>query len=152
MAPACPPHRRALRVFAGNAPVQEECLGLLAALTLRMPAIASAAADAGAIEALMEVLESQAVPTEPTGAAAAAPPSAGASNGISDGTGISNGGVARQACMAIRNMVVRNPELRGPFLDKGAEALVRGVKARYAGSCGDVGSAALRDLGLEQYQ
>lgn len=143
--------RSTLRVFGAAPAVQEEALGLLAALTLRMPAIATAAADAGAVEAIMQTLEAQAAAAAAPGAAAAKlQQHAAAGNGNGNGAGAA--GVARQACMALRNMVVRNPELRAPFLERGAEALVRGAKARHAALCGDVGSAALRDLGLDQYQ
>jgi hypothetical protein len=47
--------------------------------------------------------------------------------------------------------VVRNPELRPSFLDKGAETLLRGAKKAFPDQCRDVGSAALRDLGLDDY-
>jgi hypothetical protein len=132
--------------------VQEELLGLLAALTLRMPAIAAAAADAGAISALLEVLEASQAPAAPAAGAVKLQARGAGANGRANGR--ANGAVgyaARQACMAVRNMVVRNPELRVPFLEHGAEALLRGAKAQF-GACGDVGSAALRDLGLDQYQ
>jgi hypothetical protein len=117
-----------------------------------MPSISSAAADAGAIDALVEVLEAQQAATATAnsrhaGGAAKLAARAGGDGAAANAT---VGGVARQACMAIRNMVVRNPELRAPFLERGAEPLVRGVKGRF-GVCGDVGSAALRDLGLDQY-
>lgn len=59
--------------------------------------------------------------------------------------------VQRQACMSIRNIVARNPELRGLVLEKGAEPLLRTVKASHPQACMDVGSAALRDLGLNDY-
>jgi hypothetical protein len=48
-------------------------------------------------------------------------------------------------------MVVRNPELRPAFLAAGAEELLRSVKVLFPSSCKDVGSAALRDLGLDNY-
>lgn len=57
----------------------------------------------------------------------------------------------RQACMAVRNMVVRNPELRAPFLAKDMEPLLRAAKAKHPKACKDVASAALRDLGLDNY-
>lgn len=40
--------------------------------------------------------------------------------------------------------------MRSTLLDKGAEGLLRQVKAAYP-SCADAGSAALRDLGLDNY-
>lgn len=51
----------------------------------------------------------------------------------------------------MRNMVVRNLELRPVFLGKGAEDAVRAAKRAHPKSCTDVGSAALRDLGLDNY-
>lgn len=44
----------------------------------------------------------------------------------------------------------RSPEVRASLLDKGAEALLRQVKCAYP-SCAEAGAAALRDLGLENY-
>lgn len=49
-------------------------------------------------------------------------------------------------CLPMR----RSPEVRASLLDKGAEALLRQVKCAYP-SCAEAGAAALRDLGLENY-
>ena len=67
----------------------------------------------------------------------------------------------RQACAAIRNLVSRNPELRPVLLswssgeqgDNGdkIEPLLREARDRYPDACGDVGAAALRDLGCDDY-
>jgi len=59
--------------------------------------------------------------------------------------------VQRQACMALRNLVARNTEFRSALLEMGAEEALRKAKAAYPQACGDVGSAALRDLGLVNY-
>jgi hypothetical protein len=120
-----------------------------------MPAISAAAAEAGVVEAVVEALEAAGLAqggAGQSGAAAAKAQQQARSNGNGggNGNGSSAAGAARQACMALRNMVVRNPELRAPFLERGAEALLRGAKAAHP-ACGDVGSAALRDLGLDQY-
>lgn len=161
--------------------VREQLLGMLAALVLRMPAISSAAAEAGAVDLLVEVLaaapamaaEAKALSGatangSTTGDRAANPgriPAASTDSAESDdlaskvfGVGVassnSNGSAAavqRQACMAVRNMVVRNPELRPGFLAANAEELLRAVKTSFPGSCKDVASAALRDLGLNNY-
>lgn len=40
--------------------------------------------------------------------------------------------------------------MRAALLDKGAEGLLRQVKAAYP-ACAEAGSAALRDLGLDSY-
>ena len=58
--------------------------------------------------------------------------------------------VMRQACQLVRNLVVRNTELRRPMLDKGVEAVLRGAKR--LNECDDVATAALRDLGLSDYK
>jgi hypothetical protein len=104
--------------------VLEAAVGLLVNMTLRMPAVCADAADAGCLDLLLAVLRSEAPGLAP---------------------------LQRQACMAVRNMAVRNPELRPAFLDKGAEALLRRAKVAYPKECRDVGSAALRDLGLDKY-
>ena len=59
--------------------------------------------------------------------------------------------VQRQCCMLLRNMVVRNLELRPVFLGQDAEALLRAAKRLHPKTCSDVGAAALRDLGLDNY-
>lgn len=56
-----------------------------------------------------------------------------------------------QACMALRNMVARNPELRPAVLERGVEAFLRRAKVAHPATCADVGSAALRDLGFDDY-
>jgi hypothetical protein len=53
--------------------------------------------------------------------------------------------------MALRNMVSRNQDLRGPLLERGVEALLRGAKTGFPSTCSDVASAALRDLGFDDY-
>lgn len=57
--------------------------------------------------------------------------------------------VMRQACQLVRNLVVRNPNLRKPMLGKGVEPVLRGAKQLR--ECDDVALAALRDLGLDDY-
>lgn len=57
--------------------------------------------------------------------------------------------VMRQACQLVRNLVVRNTELRRPVLDRGVEAVLRGAKKLQ--DCDDVAIAALRDLGVADY-
>ena len=149
----------------------EHALGLLVAMTLRMPAISAAAAEAGAVDALVDILgtsdNNRGANNSASGPAATASSSKSGGEKQSDalepasavfGVGVSTGrsvpvkaAVMRQGCMAVRNMVVRNPELRPQFLTKGAEDVLRQVKAKYPSVCGDVGLAALRDLGLNNY-
>ena len=57
--------------------------------------------------------------------------------------------VMRQACQVVRNLVVRNTHLRQPMLQRGVEPVLRGAKKLT--DCGDVALAALRDLGLDDY-
>jgi hypothetical protein len=175
---------RAVRAYGSHPAVQEQLLGLLVALVLRMPDIAAAAAEAGGIDVLTEVLSAAPAMAAEAKVSAAANGSAKATNGpaaaapnnskrssaegedeqeiaskvfgVGGSSGGSNGSssvaaVQRQACMALRNMVVRNPELHPGFLAAGAEELLRSVKLLFPGSCKDVASAALRDLGLDNY-
>ena len=60
--------------------------------------------------------------------------------------------VQRQACMAVRNLVARNTEYRSAILELGFEAAIRQAKMSHPQACDDVGSAALRDLGLSDYK
>ena len=113
-----------MTTYPNGGSVLEPGLGLLTALMLRNPDVAEAAAQAGASEVIVDVM----------------------------GTNAQQAAVLRQACMAVRNMVVRNPDLRPQVLSKGVEALLRAAKKAHPGPCGDVASAALRDLGLDNYQ
>ncbi|XP_051192430.1 uncharacterized protein [Lolium perenne] len=56
----------------------------------------------------------------------------------------------KQACLMIRNLVVRNPENRTILLKEGVEKLIRKAKAIH-GSCKSTATDALRDLGLDNY-
>lgn len=172
----------AARAYRTQPEVLEQLLGLLGALTLRMPDVSAAAADAGAIEVLLEVLAAApAMQQQAAAAAKAAAPApaamaavaraadaddseraadeaadrvfgvASAGSSAAAGGGGAHAAAQRQACMALRNMVVRNPELRPAFLDGGAEELLRSTCSLYPTACRDVAAAALRDLGLDNY-
>ncbi|KAL5992673.1 hypothetical protein ACLOJK_013592 [Asimina triloba] len=56
----------------------------------------------------------------------------------------------RQSCLMIRNLVVRSPEIRAILLANGVEKIIRVAKQSHA-SCKDAAAAALRDLGLDDY-
>ncbi|KAM4552705.1 armadillo repeat-containing protein 6 isoform 2-T4 [Odontesthes bonariensis] len=56
--------------------------------------------------------------------------------------------VQKQACMLLRNLVARMQEFNQPILDMGAEALIAQAVQTHQ-DCGDVGKAALRDLGCK---
>ena len=125
--------------------VLEPVAGLLAAMTLRQPGVAARAADAGAVAALCQALGR--LTTTTTTATAAV-----AKKGLPAANGTDSAAACRQLCMAVRNMAGRGgDELRAAFLARGAEPLLRAAKSTHPAACGDVGSAALRDLGLDNY-
>ena len=101
----------------------EQAIGLLTAVSLRNPTGAAAMAEARCLEVVIATM--RAMPCAPN--------------------------VQRQACMCLRNAVVRNPENKPRILEKGAEALILAAKRDHSSACMDVGSAALRDLGCENY-
>ncbi|EFJ47195.1 hypothetical protein VOLCADRAFT_105247 [Volvox carteri f. nagariensis] len=112
-----------VELHSGSDDVVEAALGLLGNMMLRQPEICAKAAVAGVADVVVEAMQRHA----------------------------GRAHVQRQACLVTRIMVARNPELRPLFLERGAEALLRAAKAAHPASCRDVGSAALRDLGLDNY-
>ena len=60
--------------------------------------------------------------------------------------------VQRQACQAIRNVAGRCPDLRPVVKQRGAETVLRRSGALFPAACQDVSSAALRDLGFDDYK
>uniref|UniRef100_A0A8B9H9I3 Armadillo repeat containing 6 n=1 Tax=Astyanax mexicanus TaxID=7994 RepID=A0A8B9H9I3_ASTMX len=54
----------------------------------------------------------------------------------------------KQSCMLLRNLVARTRDFSQPILEMGAEALIGQALASHR-DCGDVGRAALRDLGCQ---
>lgn len=56
--------------------------------------------------------------------------------------------VQKQACMVLRNLVSRMQNFTQPILEMGAEALISQALVAHR-DCGDVGRAALRDLGCQ---
>lgn len=114
---------KALKAAEESKAVAEQILGLLAAVMLRHAEHAELLADAGALGlALLTVKGLEAAP-----------------------------GVQRQACMFVRNAVARSERVKQLALEAGAEAVVRQAKLLHPKPCGDVGSAALRDLGFADY-
>lgn len=59
--------------------------------------------------------------------------------------------VQRQACIALRNLVARCKDQQSAILGIGAEEAIRSAKLAFPSACKDVGSAALRDLGCDNY-
>lgn len=101
----------------------EQALALCAALSLRNPDFVASAATAGILDAALDAMTAH-------------PQSAG---------------VQRAAAMFIRNCAARNADVRPMLLDRGAEPLLRAAKKSHPSACADVGSAALRDLGADNY-
>ena len=133
----------------------EQALGLVAALALRHPAVSEAAVAAGCVPAIVAVLAGSA---EAGGAenAAPPPPSTTPSPALLPSTPAAKAHqwALRQACAATRNLASRAaPD--GPVLAALASArltpLLRAARRRYPDACGDVGAAALRDLGVDDY-
>ena len=113
------------------ASVAEQALGLLANMSLRNPEIASEATAGGCVAEALHAMRA-----------------------LLDASGQENGrtGAAlRQGCMALRNIAGRLPEERHVILAAGAEKVVRNAKEMYPTACQDVGAAALRDFGLDNY-
>ena len=54
----------------------------------------------------------------------------------------------KQACLAIRNLVARNPEHRDIILEAGGESLIRKAYTQMP-DCEDLAKGALRDLMCE---
>lgn len=115
--------------------VAEQALGLLTNCALRSPEVAEAAVAQGvvaeALQTMKHVLSLQ-------------------KDGI---TSAAYGSVLRQGCMALRNIAGRSSEeVKEQVLAAGAERVVRASRLEYPSACQDVGSAALRDLGLNNYK
>lgn len=126
--------------FAGDAAeaaVAEAALGFLANLALRNPDASKAAVEEGCAPAIVQTMRSMLALCSSAGG----PKAAGRAPAA-----------LRQGCMAVRNMAVRSEEARAALLEAGAEAVVRQARAEAPTGCGDVGSAALRDMGLDDYQ
>jgi hypothetical protein len=102
---------------------QEQMIGALAAVCLKNPSGASSVGASGALDAVAD-------------AAHRAP---------------AHAGIQRAACLFVRNAVSRCPDNAALALRCGFEPLLRVAKRRHPRECVDVGSAALRDLGCENY-
>jgi hypothetical protein len=134
--------------------ILEPVAALLAAMTLRQPDIASAAQEAGAVGALVAALGRLAppCPCPRDGAPGAVTAAATVSPAAPSSASASAGPACRQLCLAVRNMACRGGDgVRAAFLAAGAEPRLRAAKAAHPAACRDVGSAALRDLGLDNY-
>lgn len=108
--------------FADDPSVLQEVMSLIGVLSLRLPDNAARAVEAGAGDLAIKSMRKF--------------PSAYQ--------------MQRQSCLMIRNLVARNPENRTILLSNGIEELIRKAKASHP-SCKDAATAALRDLGLDDY-
>lgn len=99
----------------------EAVIGLMTNLVLRQPGFSQTFYDAGCVSALAQAAQQQ--ERKPR--------------------------VLKQICMFVRNIVSRVPDMRGAYLEEGFEEIFRNARAKHPNVCGDVGSAVLRDLGLE---
>ena len=103
----------------------EQCVGALAAACLKRPEVATACVSENAFEIVAEAMGCPVGATHP--------------------------GLQRQACMFFRNAVARAPELRAVALATTAESSLRAAKRNHPRACADVATAALRDLGCDDY-
>ncbi|XP_024514840.1 armadillo repeat-containing protein 6 [Selaginella moellendorffii] len=108
--------------YSEDVSVIQEVMSAIASITLRSPSNATKAVEAGAIDLAVEMMDKH--PQAP--------------------------GMQKQTCHMLRNLASRNPENRALILERGLEKLIRAAKSRHA-SCKDASSAALRDLGLDNY-
>ncbi len=115
--------------------VVEQALGLLTNITLRNPEISAAAVASGCVVDVLRAMRAL-IDTVPT---------------TKSSFSTRRESSLRQGCMALRNIAARCPEERQVLLAEGAEKLLREIKVALPESCHDVGSAALRDLGLNKY-
>lgn len=109
-------------VYMEEPSVLQEIMATIRALSLRSPTNAAKAVEGGAVDLAAEAMEEHR----------------------------SAHLMQKQACLMIRNLAVRNPENRPIILEKGLEKLIRNAKANHE-SCKDAATAALRDLGLDDY-
>ncbi|XP_076931817.1 uncharacterized protein LOC143597110 [Bidens hawaiensis] len=108
--------------LADDSSVLQEVMTIICTLCLRSPATASLAMEAGAGDLAIQSM--QRFPNSYQ--------------------------LQKNACLMIRNLVARNPENRPVLLSNGIEKIIRNAKESHK-SCRDAAVAALRDLGLENY-
>jgi len=102
--------------------VRENSISILAALALRNVEVSNELRANGGVDQLLELM-----PQETCGK------------------------VLRQCCILIRNIAVRNQDTRDYLVANNVTAQLHDLKALHPRSCIDVGSAALRDLGCDDY-
>ncbi|KAJ7522000.1 hypothetical protein O6H91_19G078200 [Diphasiastrum complanatum] len=102
--------------------VLQEIMTTIAIVSLRSPVNARKAVEAGAVDMATEVMMKHSTAAI----------------------------LQRQSCQMLRNLAARNPENRVVILEKGLPALIRNAKTNHD-ICKDAASAALRDLGFDDY-
>lgn len=108
--------------FADEPSVIQEVMYIISVLSLRSPDHASRAMEAGAGDLAIQAMENFPAAQQ----------------------------LQRNACIMIRNLVVRNPENRKLLLDNGIEKIIRKAKESHQ-NCKAAATDALRDLGLDNY-
>ncbi|XP_078157354.1 ARM repeat superfamily protein [Carex rostrata] len=107
--------------FSDDPSVIQEVMSIITVLALRLPENAARAIEAGLGDLTIESM--QKYPTSHQ--------------------------MQKQACLMIRNLVVRNLENRTILLNGGVEKLIR--RAKGMPGCKDAATDALRDIGLDDY-
>ncbi|GAB2267269.1 hypothetical protein Dimus_002255 [Dionaea muscipula] len=110
------------KIFADDPPVLQEVMYLFSVLSLRSPDHATHAIEAGAGELAIQAM--QKFPAAPQ--------------------------LQRNACLMVRNLVVRNPENRVILLNNGIEKIIRKARENHV-SCKAAATDALRDMGIDNY-
>ncbi|KAK9162856.1 hypothetical protein Syun_003758 [Stephania yunnanensis] len=108
--------------FSEDPSVLQEIMAIITVLSLRSPANAACAMEAGVGDLAIEAMKKFPHAYQ----------------------------MQRQSCLMIRNLVVRNPENRAILLGNGIEKIIRKAKESHE-SCRVAASAALRDLVLDNY-
>lgn len=110
--------------------VLEQALGVLTAYCLRNPDISTKVVEQGCADLIIDTMNSI-LDTSMQDQGKAKGPAARA---------------LRQGCMSLRNIASRSPEIRQNLLDKDVLKTIESSKAAHEALCGDVGSAAIRDI------
>ncbi|KAK1439905.1 hypothetical protein QVD17_05730 [Tagetes erecta] len=108
--------------LADDPSVLQEVMTIICTLCLRSPANASLAMEAGAGDLAIQSMQKFPHSSQ----------------------------LQKNSCLMIRNLVARNPENRPILLSNGIEKIIRNAKESHK-NCRDAAVAALRDLGLENY-
>ncbi|CAK9193229.1 unnamed protein product [Sphagnum jensenii] len=108
--------------FPDDRAILQEAFVTVASLTLRSPANARKAVEAGAVDMAALIMGKYPCAAH----------------------------LQRQGCQMLRNLAVRNPENRPVMIEKKLPDLIRKAKLAHH-ICYDVGAAALRDMGFDDY-